>query len=131
MTTRSWPDAAATDSLRRKAAGLWGTAATQALHGPFCSCAAPAVQLDAGTIELDIIDFLDAKYRRERRDGLCAALEARRRDGTENFLSWLVTLGLEGRISQSEFAEILVDVVAILESMTEHAKPTGLRQARI
>jgi hypothetical protein len=100
---------------------LWRLALSQPMHSPGCSCAAPAaIHLDPGTLELDLLDYLEDKHGLGEHPAWREALAQRAAAPAQGFPDWLASL--RGICVPDELhAQLVDDTAAVLRSMTAHA----------
>ena len=97
---RTWGDRA--EDGAEPLADLWRRALSAGLHGSGCACGMGGFALTASDLEADILDFLAARYPRDRAPVLADVLAARRTASASTFPAWLddvrATLDDEDRV---------------------------------
>ncbi len=108
----AWGDRAdAADTL----SDLWRRALSAGMHGANCGCGLGGFMLTGAELEADILDFLAARYPRDRDPQIADLLAARRSDSPMAFPHWLedVEMGLDADLRM----RLNGDVRGVLESI--------------
>ena len=103
-------------------ADLWREAISRPMHSPACGCAVPSsIRLDAGHVELDILDYVEDKHDLARYAGWMNARQSRAESRNAAFPAWLESLGALNLMPAVLWKAVVADVARVLDSMASHA----------
>jgi hypothetical protein len=100
---------------------LWQAALSRPVHNPACGCAVPAaVRLDARTLELDLLDYVEERHALHSIPAWQQALARRGEAPAGSFPDWLESLN-GGCLEPEVYRQVTADLAATLQSIAEHA----------
>lgn len=103
-------------------AELWRIALSRPLHGSSCGCSTPvAMTIGPLELELDILDYLGARYELNEYPSWARAVQARETDHNSGLPVWLAGMCREPDLQNVPWPMVMADVVALLSDLAAHA----------
>jgi hypothetical protein len=100
---------------------LWRIALTRPLHNVSCGCFLPsAIKIDALSLELDLIDYVELKHSLGQVSKWSEALKNREGMRESSFPDWIFSLRGEC-LSWDLHDFVMADITKTLNSMVEHS----------